>query len=157
MSDRREFLQTVGVSLGAMGAAQLASGLVAGTAEAADKPRDPSAAPVDIRVTTADCIRAGEGCVGHCIKELASGNTKMADCNVRVHDMLAMVQTMLALSSYDSALAKRVAPICADACKACADACLEHQAHWEHGMHLACKDCYQACLNCEKACRALAS
>lgn len=152
MSDRREFLQTVGASLGAVGVAQLASTLLPSVAGADEKPKG----GLDVRAAAADCIRAGEACVGHCTQEFAAGNKAMAACNARVHDMLALVRAMLSLSSADSTFAKRLAPLCADACKACSEACLEHKPHWEHGMHLACKDCYEACLACEKACRSFA-
>ena len=95
--------------------------------------------------------------MAHCAKELANGNTQMGKCNLSAHDMLALCGAMLSLASAESALAKRLAPVCADACKACSQACFEHQEHWAHGMHLACKACYESCLACEKACRALAA
>ncbi len=154
MTTRRDFITTT------TGAAVAAASILA----TRDAKAAPAAAPAkaadpytDVMITAADCIRTGEGCVAHCTEELGKGNTQMASCNKRVHEMLAMVRAMETLAASRSEFAKRHAVNCADACKACAAACNEHKEHWGHGMHLACKACYEACLACETACRKLAA
>jgi Cys-rich four helix bundle protein (predicted Tat secretion target) len=164
MTERRAFLEQVGVALGTVAAA----GLAVGTASAGQATTKPAARPASqaaagagpfaaVQKTAAECVRAGEACVAHCAKELATGNAQMGKCNLSVHDMLALCRAMLTLASAESPLAKRIAAACADGCKACGQACFEHQEHWAHGMHLACKACYESCLACEQACRALAA
>ncbi len=163
MTERRTFLQQMGIAVGTVTAAgMVGQTVVAGQAASKATAKLASTADAgtvfgDVQKTTAECVRTGEGCVAHCSKELAAGNTKMGPCNISVHDMLALCRAMLALSSAESALAKRLALVCADGCKTCAQACLAHQEHWAMGMHLACKACYESCLACEKACRALAA
>jgi Cys-rich four helix bundle protein (predicted Tat secretion target) len=162
MTERRAFLEQVGVTLGTVAAAGLVSGRVS-AGQATPKPavKPASQAPAGpfaaVQRAAAECVRAGEGCVAHCAKELANGNTQMGKCNLSAHDMRAICGAMLSLASAESPFAKRIAAACADACKACSQACFEHQEHWAHGMHLACKACYESCLACEKACRALAA
>ncbi len=155
MTTRRDFLQSAALGAMALGAATVLPAVDQALAsDAATKAKSPTPTGKVVE-TTSECIRAGEVCVAHCTRELATGNKDMANCNARVHEMLAMVKTMLTLAASDSKLAPRVAAICADACKACADACAEHKEHWGHGMHLECKACHDACLTCEEACRAL--
>jgi Cys-rich four helix bundle protein (predicted Tat secretion target) len=164
MTERRAFLEQVGVTLGTVAVA----GLVGGTASAGQATTKPAAKPAGqapaaagpfaaVQKTAAECVRAGEGCVAHCAKELAKGNAQMGKCNLSAHDMLAICEAMLSLASAESPFARRIAAACADACKACSQACFEHQEHWAHGMHMACKACYESCLACEQACRALAA
>lgn len=150
--NRREMI-TTGVGLGLLAAGPVLAEKAAG---AAPKPPSPSLRDALI-AATADCEREGAVCAAHCAGELAKGNKEFAHCAASVNDMRAMVQAMLTLASSGSALAKKVAPLCAEACKTCAAACLEHKAHWEHGMHLACKSCFEACGVCEKACTAFAA
>ena len=165
MIERRTFMERVGLALGLVATTGVIGEIsVAGqaaTTKAAPKPASPASAGATpfaaVQKAAAECVRAGEACVAHCARELANGNTQMGKCNLSAHDMLAVCQAMLTLSSAESALAKRLAPVCADACAACSQACYEHQEHWAHGMHLACKACYESCLACEKACRALAA
>ena len=115
----------------------------------------PSPKEQDVARTASACVAAGETCVAHCTRELAAGNTSMANCNARVHEMLATCRAILSLASSGSSLTKAMAAVCADACKNCAEACAEHKSHWAHGMHLECKACYESCLACEKSCREL--
>ena len=120
------------------------------------KGKAPNAALLaDIAKSAAECIRTGETCAGHCQRELAEGNTSMANCDKKVHEMLALTRSMLSLAASGSALAIKLAPLCAEACKSCADACGEHRDHFAKGMHLECKECMEACEHCEKACRKL--
>ena len=164
ITERRAFLGQVGVTLGtAVAAAFAGTTAVAGQATPKPAAKPAGQAPAggalftSVQKTSADCVRAGEACVAHCAKELANGNTQMGKCNLSVHDMLAVCSAMLALSSAESPLTKRLASVCADACKACSQACFEHQEHWAHGMHLACKACAESCVACEQACSALAA
>lgn len=154
MSTRRDFITTTGA---AVAAASLFAIREAQSAPAAAPPKDTKDPFAEVADTASTCVRTGEACVAHCTDELAKGNTSMANCNKRVHEMLAMTRAMQTLAASKSELAKRHAAICADACKACAAACLEHKDHWGHGMHLACKACYEACVACEQSCRKLAA
>jgi Cys-rich four helix bundle protein (predicted Tat secretion target) len=150
--NRREMIVTTGAALAV---ASIASA-------AAEKPTSPVAekklAATDKKSalidTLAKCISAASACIAHCAGELASGNKSMGPCNLRVHEMLAVAQATLTLVSLDSDLAKRAAALCAEACQHCADACAEHKEHFAHGMHLACRDCMDACLATRKACDA---
>jgi Cys-rich four helix bundle protein (predicted Tat secretion target) len=152
MSNRREFLATAGTVVA--GASLLAAREAHAAPAATGAPAKDAYA--EVVESTTNCIRAGEVCVAHCTTELAGGNTSMANCNKRVHEMLALTRAMLTLAASKSDLAGKLASVCAEACKTCAAACAEHKEHWGHGMHLACKDCYEACLACEKNCRKLA-
>lgn len=162
---RRSFIGATGVGLGGLllGASGAIEGLARqafaaeGTGKAASgKGAANHAALVELAKTASDCVRTGEACAAHCQKELAKGNTSMAECDQRVHEMLALTRAMVSLAASDSALAAKLAPVCAEACKSCADACAEHKEHFSHGMHLQCKECMEACLACEKACRKIA-
>ena len=151
--NRRELLAT-GVGIGVLASAgRSAAEKKAGGAEkpAAASPRDA------VIASTTECAQKGALCSAHCAQELAKGNTAMAHCAESVEEMRSLVQAMLVLVTRASPLAKKLAPLCAQACKTCADACLEHKAHWEHGMHLVCRDCMDSCLACEKACNAYAA
>jgi len=150
--NRRDFVAVVGAGL-ALAATAGADEPKKGVAPKPAAP--PSAKELEVARTAAACVAAGELCVAHCGRELATGNTAMASCNARVHDMLATCRAMVTLASSASPLSRAMAAVCADACKACAAACLEHKAHWAHGMHLECKACYETCLACEKSCREL--
>jgi Cys-rich four helix bundle protein (predicted Tat secretion target) len=135
---------------GAAGALLLARGAAA---QPKAKAPDPRAALLE---SLARCIRTGESCVAHCADELGKGNKEMAECNRRAQEMLAVVRATLTLATLDSPLFPAQAALCANACKVCADACAAHKAHFAHGMHQPCKDCLDACLDCEKRCRSFA-
>ncbi len=155
MTTRRDFITTTGAAVAAaslLAAGDAKAGAAAGTAT--KDPKDPYAEVVD---SASACIRTGETCLAHCMEELAKGNTSMANCGKRVYEMLAVIRAMQTLAAGRSELAKRHAVLCADACKTCAAACLEHKEHWSHGMHMACKACYDACIACEQSCRKLAA
>jgi Cys-rich four helix bundle protein (predicted Tat secretion target) len=144
--NRREILVA-----GAAGVALLAQGREA--AAQAPKKADARTALLD---SLLKCVATGEACLAHCATELGKGDKSMANCNRRVHEMLALVRATHSLAALDSELLGKAAAVCATACKLCADACGEHKAHFAHGMHLECKACMEACLECEKACRAVA-
>jgi Cys-rich four helix bundle protein (predicted Tat secretion target) len=109
--------------------------------------------PKGIKESLAHCIVVGQACVQMCTEELAQGKKEMAECLGTARDMVATCQATLSLVSSKSKLAKKLAAVCADACRACADACDKHKEHFAHGMHLVCKDCRDACVQCEKDCR----
>ena len=152
--DRRDLLKTSLTSAGA-----LAVGSMLARTAFAGEPSDeaPTDALGTVVNTAAACIKAGEVCLAHCIKELSTCNTSMANCNRRVHEMLATCNAMLRLAAMRSDLARKFAALCAEACANCEAACAEHRAHWAHGMHLECKACFEACVECRKACLALAA
>ena len=147
--ERRNFIKA-GIATGVL-ATQF---LGINTANAADKKTESKSSGAKLEVALAHCMQTGYACVAHCMDELANGNKDMAECNKTVHDMLASCEAMLKLSSYKSDLAKSMATLCAKACDNCAAACKKHSDHWAHGMHLACKECYEACLECSKLCKA---
>jgi Cys-rich four helix bundle protein (predicted Tat secretion target) len=153
MTTRRDFITTTGTGVAAAAFLAATEGRAA---PAAAPPRDKDAS-ADVADTASACLRTGEACVAHCTEELGKGNTSMASCNKRVHEMLAMTRAMQTLAASKSEFAKRHAAVCADVCKTCAAACLEHKEHWGHGMHMACKACYDACVACELSCRKLAA
>ena len=145
--NRRQMILT-----GAAGLA--AAALTRGAGADTKKPPSATSAREALLVATAECRRAGDVCVAHCLSELAQGNTGMAKCSQRVDEMLALVQSTARLVAVDSTLARKQAELCAAACKSCHEACYEHQAHFAQGKHLACKQCGDACERCEAACRA---
>ena len=147
--ERRNFIK-MGIASSTVG---LMSSQVLGSAvaQAAEKAAN---VHLGLESALAHCIQTGTACVAHCMGELSQGNKEMGECNKTVHDMLATCEAMLKLTSYKSPLAKSLAKICAQACDNCAEACKKHSQHWSHGMHLACKDCYNACLECSKLCKA---
>lgn len=139
-----------------LGAAAVTVSGAVGTAFANNASAENDSGPyADVITAAANCIKAGEACVAHCIAELSRGNTDMANCNKRVHEMLAFCKATLSLASLKSELLPDLAAVCAEACRLCKDACAEHRAHWGHGMHLECKACHDACVECERACRAV--
>ncbi|MEQ1666432.1 MAG: Csp1 family four helix bundle copper storage protein [Bdellovibrionales bacterium] len=147
--ERRDFIK-MGIMTSAAGA--ISSQFVGSNVAHAAKTTN---LPLTLEAALAHCLQTGNLCVAHCMNELALGNKEMGDCNKTVHDMLATCEAMLKLTSYKSDLAKSLAKICAQSCDTCAEACKKHQAHWSHGMHLVCKECYDACLECSKLCKAL--
>jgi Cys-rich four helix bundle protein (predicted Tat secretion target) len=147
--ERRDLIK-MGIASSALGA--LASSAFGPTlAQAAEKTTEPQQS---LEAALARCIQTGNACVGHCMTELSKGNKEMSECNKAVHEMLAICETTLKLTNYKSDLAKSLEKICAQSCDRCADACKKHSSHWAHSMHLACKDCYEACLECSKLCKA---
>jgi len=165
MEDRREFLvKSVGAGLGAIAASQIGSALIS-SANAADKAAENTtektpptggvlsdALFAKLAQVASDCVRTGYACINHCEKELALGRLKMAKCNAASHEMVAVAQAMLLLASYNSPRALKLVPLFQEACKSCGDSCLEHKVHWSMGMHIECKNCYEACVQAEKVC-----
>ena len=100
----------------------------------------------DVINTTAECLKTGEVCIAHCVDEFSKGRTSLADCHKKVQDMLSLCGAMLKLASHSSILAGGLAKVCIKACQSCKAACKKHMQH-----HQTCKDCYEACVACEKA------
>jgi Cys-rich four helix bundle protein (predicted Tat secretion target) len=90
--------------------------------------------------TVADCIAAGQACLSHCIRLLASGDTSMGDCAKAVNDMLAICRASESLAASGSKHLKGIAKLCIEACSDCAKACGPHAGH-----HAECKACKEAC------------
>jgi len=103
------------------------------------------------------CIGTAEKCKDQCFDLLSEGKKEFAECFKTTDQMLSMCQTTLHIVSMDSPLAKRTALLCAEFCKACADTCSKHKEHFAHNMHLDCKACMEACIECEKLCREFAA
>lgn len=156
--NRRDLFSTSAAGLGLLVASSA-------LADGAKKPAGPTAAPArasaadpraELLAALADCLKAGEACIGHCARELAAGDKDMARCNVTTQAMVALCQALTRLAALDVPAAKKVAAVCAEVCKECELACAEHKAHFAHGMHLECQACMNACIACGKACQAFA-
>ena len=63
----------------------------------------------------AECVRAGEACLSHCIRSLSSGSTMMAACAAKARVMLAICRAVETLATTDSAHLPALARICAAA------------------------------------------
>ncbi len=104
----------------------------------------PAGAPGDARSAlqraAAECVRAGEACLSHCIRSLSTGSTMMAACASKVRVMLSICRAVEALATTDSPHLAPLARICAAACTECAEACSAHAAH-----HVECAECERAC------------
>jgi Cys-rich four helix bundle protein (predicted Tat secretion target) len=136
---RRDLLAS-GTALGA------AYGLGVGAAFAADEhaghahsaPAGPAAG--GLARAAAECVRAGEECVQHCLDLLARGDTSLGECAKSVNQMLAVCRAAGPLAYADSKHLKTFAKLCADVCSECETACRKHESH-----HAVCKSCAEAC------------
>jgi Cys-rich four helix bundle protein (predicted Tat secretion target) len=113
----------------------------------------PAASPVTqplakLAGASAECVRAGEACLEHCIRHLSTGSTMMADCAKIVQQMLAVCRAASSLSAMGSKYAATMAKLCAEACRDCAKVCEPHAGH-----HAECKACLEACRVTEAAAR----
>ncbi len=106
--------------------------------------------------TANDCVAAGNACVQHCQEELIAGNGKeFADCSIAVHQMISVCENTANLAAYKAKVLADFVEGCIKACETCRVACKEHESHFAHGMHLACRNCMQSCIACIKACQDL--
>ena len=116
----------------------------------------PAAGGADKRDTlaraVAECVRAGEACLAHCIASLSTGSTMMADCAAKVRVMLGICRAVQVLATTDSPHLVALAKICAATCTECADTCAAHAGH-----HAVCGDCEKACRVASSAAAALAA
>lgn len=104
--------------------------------------------------STADCIKAGQACLAHCARELATGSTMMAACNASIQNMLAATKALnqiASLNSMDKASLKAFVKGCKAVCQDCHDECKKHASH-----HDECKACMEACKECIKVCDSIA-
>lgn len=88
----------------------------------------------------ADCLVAGNTCLAHCLRDLATGSTMMKDCAAAVSQMLPICEAMTKLAAQGSKHTAALAPLCKAACQDCADACRPHAGH-----HDECAACLAAC------------
>ncbi len=104
----------------------------------------PAAASGDARSAlqraAAECSRAGEACLAHCIRSLSTGSTMMAECAAKVRVMLAICHAVEVVATTDSAHLTALARICAAVCGDCAEACSTHASH-----HVECAECERVC------------
>ena len=96
----------------------------------------------------ADCIKAGEICLEHCLQQLRAGDKSMVQCSEAVSAMLPMCRALVALAIQGSQHLKAHAALCAKVCRDCEAACKVHAGH-----HEPCKHCMETCQRaaaCEK-------
>jgi Cys-rich four helix bundle protein (predicted Tat secretion target) len=136
--DRRESLGTLAGIIGA--------GLLAANSNAmASGSEKPTASSADLIGALDRCRRTGIDCIEHCIEQLGSGDKNFKKCLQDTREMLAVCEAMSALLSAGDKEVKRMAAVCKSYCEECQSSCAEHKMHWDHKMHLACKDCHDAC------------
>jgi Cys-rich four helix bundle protein (predicted Tat secretion target) len=110
--------------------------------EAIDAPEGfPAGAPEEAAARAlAECTRAGEACLSHCIAALSAGDASLAACARNVRDTIAVCRASESLLGNRSVFAARALTMCKDVCAACREECLKHASH-----HNACADCASAC------------
>ena len=147
--NRRQFIVAgaSSVALG-IGTRALAAGSE-GAAAAAQQPWTQNALLVD---AGADCVKAGDICLEHCLTQLRSGDKSMAKCSETVSAMLPMCRALEALAIQGSPHLKAHAALCAKVCRDCEAACKVHAGH-----HEACKRCMETCQRCATACEKYAA
>lgn len=91
----------------------------------------------------AECVRAGEACLSHCIRSLSTGSTMMAECAAKVRVMLAICRAIESLASSGSSHLAALARICVEVCTECGAACRPHAGHQPE------------CAACARACQAM--
>jgi len=148
--NRRQFVlagaSSVAVGLGARALAQASEG---GGAPAPARPWIRNAVLVD---AGADCVKAGEICLEHCLEQLRAGDKSMVRCSETVSAMLPMCRALQALAIQGSPHLKAHATLCAKVCRDCEAACKVHAGH-----HEACKRCMETCQRCAAACEKYAA
>lgn len=115
-------------------------------------PTPPTEARLALQRAAADCVRAGEVCLAHCLRSLVTGSTMMADCAPRVRVMLAICRAVEALATTDSPHLVALARICLATCTECEAACRPHAQH-----HPECAECARVCHLTIEAARAIAA
>lgn len=89
------------------------------------------------------CLQAGDVCVAHCLKLLASGDTSMGPCSMAAREMVAAMQTVAVYAADGSKLLGAAAKLAIEACRVCADECKKHA-----DKHADCKACLDSCTHC---------
>ncbi len=101
---------------------------------------------------TADCGKAGEVCLAHCLVLLGDGDKEMAACSKSVNQMLAICGALGKLAAQESKYTAAMAKVAADVCADCEKECRKHDK-----KHAECKACGDACAACLKECKKLAA
>lgn len=147
--DRREIL------LGA--AALVAAGMgraVRAEDEHAEHMHHHGGAPANaaLLAAVADCVRAGQVCIDHCLQLFAQGDNSTAPCARSVSQVVPACQALEQLAALNSKYLPRYARVVLDMCKDCEDECRKHEKE-----HSACKACADACAACARECQKIAA
>lgn len=136
------------------GGALLATGL-AGSSARAEGEVDHSAmghaapAPHQKLIDAAlHCINTGEVCTNHCVKQLSTGDTSLADCLRAVQAMMVTCAALTRLAALQSARLPEIAKFTIEVCADCEAQCKKHADH-----HAECKACMESCQACIKECK----
>ena len=130
--NRREVM-VAGVGVAALGALK--------QAEAAE------ASPRSALIASAfACVQVGQACQQHCLTQLSSGDTSLAECAATIAAMLPSCEALAALAVQNSLRLKALASVCAVICRDCEKSCRKHE------MHAICKQCADACAACAAQC-----
>jgi len=92
-----------------------------------------------------NCLNKAKRCIQHCLENF--GDPSLKDCANSVQDMYAVCSTMTQLAASDSPYLKDYLNICIKVCNDCEAACRVHE-----NIHVACKECADACARCRKEC-----
>ncbi|MDT8445297.1 MAG: Csp1 family four helix bundle copper storage protein [bacterium] len=111
----------------------------------------PKGAYAQLIQATNHCRLTALACEKHCISALKTGDTELVDCLASVTEMLPVIEATNRYAILDATRLKELAAVCAQVCADCAKTCKKHIKE-----HKECKDCYDSCLECEKACKAVA-
>ena len=102
--------------------------------------------------TASACIQTGELCEAHCFRQLAAGDTSLAQCAASVNLMLPMCRALVTAAAQSSPRLKDIAKSCGLVCRDCEAACKPHAGH-----HEICRQCMEACRACATACERAAA
>lgn len=94
-----------------------------------------------------DCVKTGELCADHCIEQLKTGDTALAECLDRVNELVTACQALARLGSQQSRHVVAFAAVTAQVCRDCEKECLRHAEH-----HQQCADCAKSCAECIREC-----
>jgi Cys-rich four helix bundle protein (predicted Tat secretion target) len=100
---------------------------------------------------SANCVKAGQACVAHCITLLGGGDTSLAGCAKSSEEMTTFAQAMLALASSGSKRQKALAKLAAESAKECEAECRKHA-----DKHPVCRDCADSCAKLAAECTKVA-
>jgi Cys-rich four helix bundle protein (predicted Tat secretion target) len=150
--DRRQFMMA-----GAALAAGVASGAGAQESMGPAKPGSYPAALADpkkreLAEAGAECVKAGDVCMEHCLELLRQGDKSMVKCSETVAAMLPMCRALAALATQGSPYLAEHARTCAKVCRDCEAACKVHASH-----HESCKRCMETCQRCAADCEKFAA
>jgi Cys-rich four helix bundle protein (predicted Tat secretion target) len=103
-----------------------------------------------LALAAADCVIKSQECIAHCQELLAKGDTSLSECLRTTLELVPLGEASKTLASYGSGLTPKMAKVFQEACETCAAACKKHAHH-----HAECKACYESCLKCIEACKAV--